>query len=272
MDLMMAAVGLRGVDVEAPEDGGLELAVKSDALAVRTTSKAASRGGGTLAAAAAEVTRLRLGLAGTWRGLDAGGVELTPRLDVGIRHDGGEAETGFGADIGGGLSWYDPKRGSAAELSARGLLTDQADGLRDEGISGSLSFRPDASAGRGLSVTLRRTLGGSSRGGLESLLGPETPTGLTANDNEDEDELRRWRLALGLGYGFPAFGRRFTSTPELGLGLSDGSRDYRLGWRLALGSGGGTSFDLGVEATRLEHTNDNDDAEHAIGFRLSAHW
>ena len=37
-----------------------------------------------------------------------------------------------------------------------------------------------------------------------------------------------------LGYGFSAFADRFTATPELGLGLSDSERDYRLGWRLEL--------------------------------------
>ena len=56
MDLMMAAVGLRGVAMKAPESGGTELAVKSDAMVVRTTSDAVQG----LEAATAEVTRLRL--------------------------------------------------------------------------------------------------------------------------------------------------------------------------------------------------------------------
>ena len=46
IDLTMAAAGLRGVAVEAPEDGGIELAVKSDAMAVYTTSEAAGGGAG----------------------------------------------------------------------------------------------------------------------------------------------------------------------------------------------------------------------------------
>ena len=52
MDLMMAAAGLRGVVVEAPADGGPELAVKTDALGVRTSSEATGgSAGGNLAAA-----------------------------------------------------------------------------------------------------------------------------------------------------------------------------------------------------------------------------
>ena len=98
MDLMMAGVGLRGVVMEAPEGGGPELAVKSDAMAARTTSDAVQG----LEAATAEVTRLRLGLEGGWRVTAAGGGEFVPRLEVGVRHDGGDAETGLGVDIGGG--------------------------------------------------------------------------------------------------------------------------------------------------------------------------
>ena len=48
-------------------------------------------------------------------------------------------------------------------------------------------------------------------------------------------------------------------------------RDYRLGWRLGLGSGGGASFELGFEATRRESANDNE-AEHTADFRIGAAW
>ena len=272
IDLTMAAAGLRGVAVEAPEDGGIELAVKSDAMAVYTTSEAAGGGeGGELVAAEAEVYRLRLGLEATWRRLVAAGDgELTPRLEVGIRHDGGEAETGYGADIGGGLAWSDPERGIAADVSARGLVTHQAGGLRDTGISGSLSWRSDPSTGRGPSLTLSQALGGSSRGGVDSLLGRETLAGLAANDNGDE--LQRQRLELGLSYGSSAFGDRFTSSSELGLGQSDGHREYSLGWRLDRIRSGPAALRLRLKATRRVYAGDDRDAEHAIGFRLSTRW
>ena len=67
MDLAMGAVGLRGVAVEAGPEGGPELAVKTDAMAVRTTSEKVEG----LEASEAGVTRLRLALEGTWRGADA---------------------------------------------------------------------------------------------------------------------------------------------------------------------------------------------------------
>ena len=86
MALAMGALGLRGVVVEASEEGGVELSVKTDAMGVRTTSEAA-RGadGGNLAGAQAEVTRLRLGIEATWHGVAAGGGVLTPSVELGVR-------------------------------------------------------------------------------------------------------------------------------------------------------------------------------------------
>ena len=107
---------------------------------------------------------------------------------------------------------------------------------------------------------------------MDSLLGRETLAGLAASDNGDEDELQRRRLDLRLGYGFPAFGDRFTSTPELGLGLSDGHREYSLGWRLNRVRNGPAALQLRLKATRFEHGGDNRDAGHVIGFRLSTRW
>ena len=267
MELTMAAVGVRGVAVEAPAEGGFELAVTSDAMAVRTSSEKTEG----LAAATADATRLRLGLEGSWRGLALGGGALTPRLEIGLRLDGGDAETGFGADIGGGLAWAHPERGIAAELSARGLLTHEADGFRETGISGALSWQPDPARGRGPKLTLTQSLGGASSGGMDALLRRETLAGLAANDN-GEDALEQRRLELRFGYGFAAFGDRFTATPELGLGLSNGHREYTLGWRLDRAQDGPGALELALEASRREAANDNADPEHAIGFRVTARW
>ena len=139
-------------------------------------------------------------------------------------------------------------------------------------------------------------------GGMDALLGRETLAGLAANDNGGgDDDLENRRL----GYGFPAFGERFTSTPEFGLGLSQGRREYSLGWRLGtagsgptapefglgLGQGrreyslgwrlnlaqtGPTALELRLQATRSESAgsaaNDNVDPEHGIGFTVTARW
>ena len=273
MDLMMAAAGLRGTVVEAPPEGGPELAVKTDALAVRTSSEATGGGvGGNLAAAEADVTRLRLGLEGTWRGLEIGTGTLVPRLELGVRHDGGDAETGFGLDLGGGLAWSDPGTGVRAEVSARGLLTHESAGFRQRGIAGRLGWDPTPGSNRGPSLTLSQTMGVSARGGADALLGRTTLAGLAANDNGDE--LERRRLEVKLGYGFGAFGDRFTATPEVGFGMSAGHRDYSLAWRFVRDRRRGDigSLEFSLEATRRESANDDAEPEHGVGLRMIARW
>ena len=273
MDLAMAAAGLRGVVFEAPPEGGPELAVKTDAMAVRTSSEATGGGaGGNLAAAEADVTRLRLGLEGTWRGLEIGTGTLVPRLELGVRHDGGDAETGFGLDLGGGLAWSDPGTGLRAEVSGRGLLTHESAGFRDLGFSGALAWDPTPGSDRGPSLTLSQTMGLSAQGGADALLGRTTLAGLAANDNGDELENRR--LELNLGYGFPAFGDRFTSTPEVGFGMSEGHRDYSLAWRFVRDRRRGDigSLEFSLETRRRESANDDTPPEHTVGLRLTARF
>ena len=264
LGLAMGALGLRGVVVEAPAEGGVELSVKTDAMAVRTTSDAArGEDGGNMAASEAEVTRFRLGLQATWHGVAAGGGTLTPRVEIGVRHDGGDAETGYGADIGAGLSWSDPARGISGEVRARGLLTHEADGFGERGFSGTFAWDPAPSTALGPSLTLSQTVGAASSGGSEALLGRGTMAGLPANDG---GALERRRLEATLGYGLALFGGRYTGTPELGLGLSDASRGYRLGWRLAEARRAGLVFGLDVEGARRERAAG--EAEHRLGLGL----
>ena len=264
MDLMMAAVGLRGVAMKAPESGGPELAVKSDAMVVRTTSDAVQG----LEATTAEVTRLRLGLEGSWRVVAGGGGEFVPRLEIGVRHDGGDAETGFGVDIGGGLAWSDRASGIGAEVSGRALLTHASGGFREHGFAGSLTWDPTPDLERGLKLTLRQSVGAEANEGVDALLSRGTMAGLAANDNGDG----RRRREVKFGYGFGMFEGRFTATPEIGLGLSEAGRDYSLGWRLTRAGSGAGSLDLSVEARRRESANDDVPPEHGIGFAATARW
>ena len=104
------------------------------------------------------------------------------------------AETGFGLDIGGGLTWSDPASGIQAEVSARGLLTHEAGGFRDRGVSGLFAWDPRPDSERGVRMTLTQTIGASATGGMDALLGRTTMAGLAAKD--DGDELQRrgaWR-------------------------------------------------------------------------------
>ena len=276
MSLGLAALGAKGNLVEPAGGSGFRLDVEADAFWVRTSSDAVRSAAGNLAGAQADVTRLRLGLdggyvfalPGTGSGTGGGGT-LEPTFELGLRHDGGDAETGWGVDIGGGLRWSDPALGLSAEVAGRGLVAHEAAGLKDRGVSGSLAWDPDPASDRGPSLSLTQTLGAQAAGGADALFGRQTLDGLAANDNGFESR----RLELRLGYGFPAFGDRFTSTPELGVALSDAAREFRLGWRLGLLPGGPASFEFGVEATRSEPANDaGTEPEHGIELRLEARF
>ena len=272
MDLAMAAAGLRGVLVEAPAEGGIELAAKTDGLIVRSTSDSAGSDGG-LEAARAKVTRLRLGLEGTRAFRSEGGGTVTPSFGLGVRHDGGDAETGFGVEVGAGVVYADPSSGVTADLQGRGLLGHEASGFREFGLSGSLAFDPSPSSDRGLSLSLSQTVGASAPGGVEALYGRDTMAGLGGADDGagSVDSAGRRRLEARVGYGVSAFGGRFTGTPELGIGLSESGRDYRLGWRLTPAGGNAGSFEFGVEATRREAAN-GDGSEHGVGVRATIRW
>ena len=262
-DLALGALGVRSVLVQAPGGDGIELAVVSDGLLVRTSSEAVPG----LAAAAGDVMRLRLGVEGTWRGLEAGGARVVPSLELGVRHDGGDAETGFGADIGAGLAWSDATRGIEARLGGRALLAHEDSGLRERGFSASLAWDPTPGSDRGVRLTLAQTMGAQATGGADALLARTTMAGLAAND---EGEAPGRRLEATLGYGVPVFAGRFTGTPEVGVALSQAERSYRLGWRLGLAGDGRVSLGLKLEGTRREPAAGA--PEHAVALRLNARW
>ena len=176
-------------------------------MVVHTASgRGRSAGGGNLAAARATVTRLRLGMEAA-RPFELGGAaRLTPSLEIGLRHDGGDAETGFGLDLGGGLALTDPGSGLEAELRGRGLLSHESQSFRERGFSGALRWRQKPSSDRGAALTVTQTVGGSAAGGVDVLLSRTTLDGLAANDNGGGDDLNS-RLDLKLGYGLSALRR-----------------------------------------------------------------
>ena len=272
LTMAMGAAGLRGEVLVPPPEGGLALAVKGDTRFTRTQSKATKdANGGRLAAATGDVWLLRLGVEGSRRfalGAEDAGATLTPRFEVGARLDGGDAETGAGADVGAGVALAAPRHGLMLVLNARGLLAHEASGFRESGASASLTWDPRPGTDRGLALTLRQSWGGSPAGGMDALLGRGTVAGLAADDNGATASAGR--LEADLGYGIQAFGGALTATPHLGFGLSDTSRDYRLGWRLKPARKGGPDFTLGLEATRREAAGD--DAEHGLMLRGRIRW
>ena len=228
LSMRMGALGLRGEVVPAEEAGDIELAVKTDAMWVRTESDAArSSTGGNLEAASGDVSRVRVALEGS-RAFAAGpGATLTPTVELGLRHDAGDAETGTGVEVAAGLRYEDPAQGLTVEGNVRGLLTHSDEGYEEWGASGSVRLDPGVS-GRGVSLSIGPVWGAAS-GGVDQLWAAGSPAGL-AVDGAPEAEAR---LQAEFGYGMrPPVGRGVL-TPYAGLsaaGDGDG-RTYRIGAR-----------------------------------------
>ena len=236
--LTMGAAGVRGTLPEGAD--GLEGAAKADVLYVRTTSEETEE----LKASAGRVRRVRVGLEGGRRfDLENGG-SVVPGLEVGVRHDAGDAETGFGVDAGAGVAWSNPGRRLSGEVNVRGLVVHEDDDFEEWTASGSLRHEPRGPSGRGLSYSLTRSWGApGTRGGADRLWTRETLSGLGGGAGRDAGG----RLEAEAGYGFPVLGGRFTGTPHAGLGVSDAGRDYRLGYRLDLVRGKALRFGVGIE-------------------------
>ena len=263
--MTLAAVGVRGDLLRPAEPGGFALALKADAFWVRTESDAVSApGAGNLAGARAEASRLRAVLDGSRSFALAGGRTLAPSVELGLRHDGGDAETGTGFELGAGVGYADPARGLDAALRLHGLAAHADGGYSEWGVSGQLRLVPGA-AGRGLSASLAPSWG-VDPGGSERLWMLPDASGLAAND----DAALSRRLDAEVGFGLALFGGGFTGTPNVGLGLSDTARELRMGWRLAPAGDAG-DFTLRIDAARREAVND-DAPEHRIGVGVTARW
>ena len=259
----MAAAGMRSELLPAPREGsGPALAATSDALWARSSSDRTHE----LAASDSDVTRLRLGLEGSYRFATEGGGHLTPKLEVGARQDGGDAETGAGLELGGGLVWVDPALGLSLDLSGRTLVAHGSDDLEDRGFAAAFAWDPDPATQRGPSLTLNQDWGGQAKGGLDALFRADPLEDRTGGGAATA----RWRAEAA--WGFPAFSGRFTGSPHVGLGLATAARDYSLGWRLTPVRSTGQAPDLsfGVRATRRE--SEWAPLQHTVGFEVIARW
>ncbi len=246
-DLLMGAFGGRGILLAALESGGFQLATRTDAMLTRTTSDAVQTADGNMASGEADAHRLRLVLEGS-RGVTwAEGRRLTPTMELGLRHDWGDAETGFGLELGGRVQYADPALGLTIDATVRGLLAHEDSDYEEWGASGSLRL-DSGSAGQGLALTLAPTWGAASSG-VDGLWSRQTTGGLAQNTQHRP----AGRLNAEVGYGLAApFGTGLL-TPYAGAVLSDGEdRTYRVGGRLHLTGRAATGLALNLEGTRQE--------------------
>ena len=109
-----------------------------------------------------DATGIRIAVEATRsRKLDGGGI-FEPSVEVAARYDGGDGETGGGAEIGGALRYRNPATGLTADGRIRALMGQGGD-YEEWGISGTLRVAPGTD-GQGFSFSLSPGYGDSGSG------------------------------------------------------------------------------------------------------------
>ena len=266
LSMSMLAGGVRG-DLVDSGVGGFGLAFKADALWVGTGSEAVDGPAGRLAGTEAVVTRVRTALEASRGYVFGHGIALRPSLELGLRRDGGDAETGAGADadVAASLIASDPWTGLSVDVRVRTLLVHQDEGFRERSVSVSFSYDPTPSTPLGLTARLAPSWGGQAMSGADALWGRDTMEGLGAGGPGSGD-----RIDAELGYALPV-GSRLVGTPRFGVTTSEYGRDYRLGYSLAVVQGGAMSFRFGLDAQRRESLL-QEKPDHSLVGRLTVGW
>ena len=243
LSMRMGAVGVKGRVLDGSGPSRIGLNVKSDAMWVGTKSARSADMVGT----EGDVTRVRLIVQGERVFVAGNGATFTPSAEVGLRHDGGDAETGSGVEVGGGLRY------TAGPLTIEGqvrmLVAHEESGYEEWGASGAIRMTPSAS-GRGLTLSIAPAWGRTGSA-TERLWSAHDARGLGA-ENEFE---AAGQLAMDAGYGFGLAHRRGVLTPYAGVTLGNaGARTMRTGARWQLSR----DTVVSVEATREANAGEAD--------------
>ncbi len=244
MTYASAALGGRGVvseDTRWIAGGVTRVSVRGEGA----VSRVKAEGGDGLSALSSDTRRVRVGLEGSHeRGL-GGEATLTPALEVGLRHDGGDALDGAGVEAGASLTWRDPAAGVTMEVRARTVVAHEESGHEEWGVSARVQMAPGVD-GHGLWLTVAPSWGRTATD-LEGLFerragsGPGWGSGLEAEGHVEAE--------VGYGFGVRGPGRMAVLSPYGGLALTEGGgRTLRVGARYTVGP----TLRLSMEGERRE--------------------
>ena len=256
--LLMGSFGGRGILLAAGEGGGYQLATRADAMLTRMTSDAVAG----FAETEADAHRMRLVLEGTRPVVWPEGQRVTPTLELGVRHDWGDAETGFGVELGGRVHYADPRLGLTIEGAVRGLLAHEDNDYKEWGASGSVRIAPGQD-GQGLSLTLSPTWGAASSG-INGLWSRQTAEGL-APQGRTPAPTGQFNAQIGYGLWLPSAGGLMTPFTEVTFAGQGGSRT-RAGLTFDRPATWVTGLRLELAAERIATASGP--PEHTIGLQL----
>jgi hypothetical protein len=256
LGMQMGALGVKGRVLDGSGPSGIGVNVKSDAMWVRTTSDRTQG----MESAEGDVNRLRLILEAERQFAMEGGGRFVPSVEVGLRVDGGDAETGTGLELGAGMRYVSGPL--TIEGQVRALVAHEASGYEEWGASGAIRVNPSQS-GRGLTFAIV-PVWGNAGSRTERLWGARDAREL----GQDAEFEATGRLKAEVGYGIGVPRTRNVVTPYGGLSLAEGSsRRYRAGvrWNLADGAV------LGLEGSHEGGANGTA-GTNAVEFRAELRW
>ena len=236
--MLTAAFGLRQ---ELAAWRGIDMAVKADTFLTELRTEAA-RG---LPRTSGDAKRLRLRLEGRKEWEISPVSRMTPSLDIGGRWDDGDAESGLGVEVGGGLAYMHTGLGLEVDARGRILLAHGKSAFDERGGSLTVKFEPGR-AGRGPRLAVRPGWGAQGSRITQMWDGAEA---LRPSSGPSADGTSGWspdRVDLDAGYGLAYRGTGLL-TPYAGLSMAGSqSRAWKAGIRLEMGD----RLDLNVEGRR----------------------
>ena len=249
-DLRSVALGVRKTLVEKAEWLPESYPIRLDLRGIAWLAHFEVDGRGPIRRERADVNRVRLALEGSqMRALESGGM-LVPSLELGLRHDGGDGETGTGVLAGAGLRWTEPGRSLTVEGRARALHAHGE--VREWNLGGRLQLK--SADRRGLELDL------VPGWGAMELTSEHLWTG-GAQKSATWVSKPQARLEAKLGYGLAPPAGFTQMLPYLHLSLADDAQHYRMGGHLKFGS----ELSLRLEGERL-HAADGR-TKHALMLR-----
>ena len=238
-DLSMAlgSIGVSG-DIVSAGSQGFGLSWQTDAMLLRS-SLASSR---SLSSVEAIVHRLRLSLESSYTLKMGDRASFAPKLQLGVRRDGGDAEQGMGLDVAGGLGFIHSGWGLRAQVDMHGMVVHEDSDFEEWGVSGMILFDRSPSSELGMSLRLIPSWGSasSSMGGMRALWSRETVSGLAGFRRTGGDD-RSLRLDSRFDYGFAAFGEHGVTAPYASFSVS-GNEAARAAGDTDVEIGGGLGY------------------------------
>ena len=240
----LAGLGARGEIVVA--DNGFTLAVKTDALVVRTSTGQAEG----ILEAEGEYRRVRLGLEGAWLRELGENASLRSSLEVAAREDAGDGLNGLGVEVAGVLKFIDVAPGLSLDLGVRGLVSHESEDFEEWGVSGGFRYDPQPDSAAGPRLSLSHSRGPAGSGGLQQALWQNNRSRPLAPSLGRPDGQPDGQLSAEFAYGFEAFGA--LGVPWARVGTTGAGKEYRLGYSL-LTHRGTPSLELGQSAFAREY-------------------